>query len=442
VIDRERLTERMNLSLLRLELRRATRPLIILAIGFGVALFAGQYILNNVRGGIGGTHTMNFEVADATGIVPGRAEVRFQGIAAGLINGVQLVNGHAVVTASVANKFGSVYRNATAAVRPNTALQDMYLDVLNRGTPSAGTPTSSYVIPLSQTTSPVNLSEVLNQFQPGVRAHLYNMLNELGNGLADRGAYLRRAFVDLAPFLKIAGQISTELAAHTDYTKQLIHDATALSSILAQRSRQLHSLVVSGTSTLEALATAGGRPLQETIHQLPPTLSVLAPTLSDIDGLLPNLNRAVVDLGPVADRLPSALPALKSFAKSADPAVTALQGPVIKLAPLAQSLTPFSTNLARSLAAIAPQTGYVDRITLDVSRCPKQLDEFFNWTQSVGKYYDAFGSYPRAAFAFGFYTLPTDTNRKQVAPIKQCSGGSLPIGGIPTPLPPGPKGNQ
>jgi hypothetical protein len=133
---------------------------------------------------------------------------------------------------------------------------------------------------------------------------------------------------------------------------------------------------------------------------------------------------------------------LKRFAERADPAVRALQTPVVKLVPLAESLSPLSADLAKSLTAIAPQTAYVDRITQDVSRCPKQIDEFFNWTQSVGKYYDAFGSYPRAAFAFGFYTLPGDTNRQQTAPIKQCSGGSLPIGGIPTPLPPGPTGNQ
>jgi ABC-type transporter Mla subunit MlaD len=442
VIDRERITDRISLPLLRLELTRAARPLVMTAIGVLVAAAATYYILNNINGGVGTTHTMKFEVADATGVVPGRAEVRFQGIEAGLVTDVALVHGHAVLTASVANKFGPVYQDAIAALRPNTALQDMYLDVLNRGTPSAGRTSSGYVVPLTQTRSPINLSEVLDQFQPGVRAHLYDLLNELGNGLQDRGAYLRRAFIDLAPFLNIAGKISTELAAHADYTKQLIHNAAVLSSILGHRTRQLHNLILAGTTTLQALSTAGGRPLQETIHQLPPTLSVLQPTLAYIDGLLPNLDRAFVNLGPVADKLPSALPELKRFAERADPAVRALQTPVVKLVPLAESLSPLSADLAKSLTAIAPQTAYVDRITQDVSRCPKQIDEFFNWTQSVGKYYDAFGSYPRAAFAFGFYTLPGDTNRQQTAPIKQCSGGSLPIGGIPTPLPPGPTGNQ
>ena len=64
----------------------------------------------------------------------------------------------------------------------------------------------------SQTQSPVNLADVLNTFQPDVRAQLYNMLDQLGNGLQDRGAYLRRAFALLAPFLQVAGNAAGQLA--------------------------------------------------------------------------------------------------------------------------------------------------------------------------------------------------------------------------------------
>ena len=83
---------------------------------------------------------MKFEMADVTGVVPNRAEVRFYGIEAGKITDAQLIDGHAVLTATVATKFGQVYKNATAQLRPNTALEDMYLDVTNRGTPSAAWP--------------------------------------------------------------------------------------------------------------------------------------------------------------------------------------------------------------------------------------------------------------------------------------------------------------
>jgi ABC-type transporter Mla subunit MlaD len=430
VIDRERLTERISPSLLRIELKRALRPLIVLAIGFAVAAVAGEYILNNINGGVGSTHTIKVEVADATGIVPARAEVRFEGIEAGVVQHVDLVHGHAVLTATVANKFGSIYRNATLTVRPNTALQDMYLDVLNRGTPSAGKATQAYVIPLDQSSSPVNVSEVLNVFDPGVRARLYDIFNELGNGLNDRGAYLRRAFVELAPFLRIAGQVSGQLAARADYTKQLVHNAAILSSVLGQRSAQLHNVVLAGTKTLRALSTEGGTPLRQTLADLPGVLSPIPQTTQDIDGLLGKLDPAITGLYPVADRLRSALANLRGFATAAEPALTKLREPVRKLVPLSEQLQPLSSQLASSLNAISPQTPDVNHITSVVAECPSAPYAFFNWTASVTKYYDAYGSYPRGDAGLGVFSL---SNLKDPRNVDEptCAGGHG-LGGVPT----------
>jgi ABC-type transporter Mla subunit MlaD len=436
VIQRDRMTERISPSLLRIELKRASRPLIMLAIGFGVALLAAQYILSNINGGIGGTQTIKVQVADATGVVPERAEVRFQGIGAGVVKSVDLTGGHAVLTATVATKFGPVYKNATVAVRPNTALQDMYLDIISPGTPSAGKLTSGHVLPIDQSQSPVSISEVLNVFQPGVRAHLYDVLDQLGNGLHDRGAMLRRAFVDLAPLLRIAGRVSGQLAVRAGLTKQLVHNAGTLSSVLAQRTGQLHNVVLAGTKTLQALSTQGGVPLQQTLAELPGTLAVIPRTTDDVNRLLVRLDPAVTDLYPVADRLPSALSDLRSFATSADPAVVALHTPIVRLVPLSRQLRPFSAALATSLATIKPQTGYVNAVTTDLADCHQTLYEFFNWNASVFKYQDAFGTYSRGDFGFGVYTAPT-VKDPQVIAGEGCAGG-ITIGGVPSPGAPGP----
>src|SRR5205807_620419 len=148
-------------------------------------------------------------------------------------------------------------------------LQDMYLDIVDRGTPTAGKASSSYAVPLSQTQSPINVADVLNTFKPDVRTQLYTMFDQLGNGLQDRGADLRRAFVLLAPFLQIAGNVSKQLAVRATLTKQLIHNAGSLSTVLASRSTQLHELIIDGTSSLQALSTQGGAPLRETVRLLP-----------------------------------------------------------------------------------------------------------------------------------------------------------------------------
>jgi ABC-type transporter Mla subunit MlaD len=433
VIDRTRLTERINLSMVSIELKRAIAPLVTLAIGFAVAGASGYYIVTNINGGIGSTHTMRFEVGDATGVVPGRAEVRFYGIAAGQVTDVSLVHGHAVLTATVADKFGTVYKNAIAQVRPNTALQDMYLDVTNRGTASAGVAGSNYVVPLSQTQSPTNLADVLNTFQPDVRTQLYNMLGQLGNGLQGRGIYLRQAFTLLVPFLRIAGNVTQQLAVRADLTKGLVHNASVLSSTLASRSTQLHQVITAGTSSLEALSTQGGAPLRAAIRDLPRFSQTGYDTITAIGALAPQLTRAIVALQPVAQRLQPGLSDISALARSANPAVVKLQLPVKQLVPLADQLQPFSSNLAGSVNQIQPEVPTVDKLTSNVAACTLQINAFFNWDQSMSHTADSLGPFVRGNPIFGFYTLPfLQQSSTTYSHGPQCAGGT-PIAGVPIP---------
>jgi ABC-type transporter Mla subunit MlaD len=431
MISRNRMTEHVNLATLRLELRRAIRPLVMLAIGFTATAGAGYYILRNINGGIGSTHTVRFEVADATGVVPGRAEVRFYGISAGEVTGVHLEHGHAVLTATVADKYGPVYRDARAQVRPNTALQDMYLDIVDRGTPTAGKVSSSYAVPLSQTRSPINVADVLNTFKPDVRTQLYTMFDQLGNGLQDRGADLRRAFVLLAPFLQIAGNVSKQLAVRATLTKQLIHNAAGLSTVLASRSTQLHQLITAGTNSLQALSTQGGAPLRETVRLLPRFLSTARAILEAITTLNPVLSRALVSLPPVANDLPSGLSDVRRLAASADPAVRKLQAPVTALVPLADQLQPFSSHLAGALSNIGPQLADVSTLTQDAAKCIPWIDEFWNWDASMSKWHDTLGEMVRGNVHVGFFTIPTVKPRNYTYGY-QCAGGA-PLGSSPIP---------
>ena len=435
MIDRSRVTERVSASTLKLELRRAIQPLIVLAVGFAVAGAAGYYIVNSINGGIGGTHQMMFSVSDATGVVPGRAEVRFYGIQAGTVDNAQSEHGQAVLTVSVANKFGAVYKNATAAVRPNTPLNDMYLDITSRGTPSAGVAGPNFVIPISQTTSPTNLADVLNAFQPDVRTQMYNLIDQLGNGLADRGSYLKQAFVELAPFLKIAGTVAGQLAVRSTLTKELVHNAAVLSNVLSSRSTQLHQVVTRGVSTLESLSTETGRPLQQAITNLPGTLDSAERILTAANTLMPRAATAVSALLPVANELPQGLTNLQNLARSANPAVVKLETPVQRLVPLANALQPFASHLSSSLNLIKPQVSDVNTMTTGLADCTTEINEFFNWDLSMSKWVDELGPMVRGNANFGFYTAPGVNNDQQYGYRPQCYQGASgnPIGREPTP---------
>lgn len=436
MIDHDRITDRVNLQTIRLELRRAVGPLAVFIIGVIVAGASITYIFNNINGGIGSTHTVRFAIADATGVVPGRAEVRFYGIQAGTVQDASVSHGRAVLTVSVADKYGPVYRNARAELRPNTALQDMYLDIVTRGTPSAGIAEPNYIIPVNQTHSPTNLADVLNVFQPDVRAQMYNLIDQLGGGLQDRGQDLRLAFIQLMPFLEVVGGVSQQLAIRRQLTQGVVHDTAILAHALASRSTQLHDLITSGTSTLAALATQGGAPLRESIARLPGALQSAESLLSAYDALQPRLDPTIASLRPVADALPAGLHNLSALASSADPALVKLRTPLHRLVPLATALAPFYGHLAGALRQIQPQIPDLGIATTDLANCTTQLDEFFNWDASMSKFYDDKGPFTRGNFKYGFYTATTvkDTNFVHGA---QCDAGQ-PIGAVPSPKYPGP----
>jgi phospholipid/cholesterol/gamma-HCH transport system substrate-binding protein len=206
--------------------------------------------------------------------------------------------------------------------------------------------------------------------------------------------------------------------------------------VLADRSGQLRNVVLAGTKTLQALSTNGGVPLQQTLNELPGTLAVIPKTAGDIDGLLLQLDPAITNLYPVADKLPTSLADLRSLATSADPALRALRTPVRKLVPLSKQLKPFSAALASSLTAIKPQTGRVNHVTSVVAGCPLVPYAFFNWTASVLKFQDPFGGYPRGDFGFGVYSAPGGADPHVIAG-DTCAGGTT-LGGVPSPGAPGP----
>ena len=75
--------------------------------------------------------------ATASAVTPGQGQsVTIAGVEVGLVGGVQLEHGQAVVTMDILKKYAPIYRNATVLLRPRTPLKDMYL-ALDPGTASA-----------------------------------------------------------------------------------------------------------------------------------------------------------------------------------------------------------------------------------------------------------------------------------------------------------------
>jgi ABC-type transporter Mla subunit MlaD len=427
---RDHLSEHIGRERLRLELTRAARPAVIVTLGALVALAVAAYIaVHASRTLLSSTQQVRFAVDDATGVVPGVDQVRVKGIPAGTITAVKMLDGQPVLTAVVQRKYGPIYRDARALLRPNTALMDMYLDIIDRGTRRAGPAGDGPPLPATQTDTSVNIDDVLGVFGATARNQLATMLDNLGNGLHDRGAALRESFIELVPFLAQAGEISQQLAQRAPLTRQLVHNTAVLTAELGRRERELRVLLTDGSTTLTALGSSTPQ-LNATLHQLPATLAALDSSFASVRGVLPDVDAAMRSLSPVAAALPTGLAALRRLAASATPAVNALQTPIARLVPLAQALTPLSASLNRAVVALGPQTGTIDRSTSDLAACTSGLQGFFQWDASLSKFGDARGPVPRGDAAIGAQSSGLLADPNEFAP-QACTPGQTISGRLP-----------
>jgi ABC-type transporter Mla subunit MlaD len=226
----------------------------ILLVVAGLA--TGADIIRNLAGDKPWISYKSYKIAfsDVKGVVPGRVELRLAGVKAGSITKSQIVNGQAVLTVNLEEKYAPLYRDAVVRIRPVTPLEDMYVDITSRGHKRAGELTGKQILPASQTTSPVEIGTVLDVFNTDTRGHLATLLDELGRGLPDRGRDLRWAFQQLAPFLRSTQRLSVALDSRRQNLARLVHQLGSVAQELGGHDRQLASFVKSADATLGTLA--------------------------------------------------------------------------------------------------------------------------------------------------------------------------------------------
>jgi phospholipid/cholesterol/gamma-HCH transport system substrate-binding protein len=385
---------------LKLELKRAAAPglLYILLVIAGIATAAD--IVGNLTGtkpwDSSGVYRASF--TDVKGIIPGSTSLRIAGVNVGTVTGANLVNGHPVLTLSLESQYAPLYRNAQIRIRPVTPLEDMYVDITSRGTPSAGRLSGGTILPSSDTSSPVEVGEVLDIFQPNTRAYLSGLLNQLAAGLGGSGgANLRASFEAIAPFLVNADKMTAALAARRADLAELVHNFGSLSHELATRDTQLQGFVDHANTVLGSLARTNG-PFAATLQQLPGTLTNMTSAFSKLRTAEGTLDPALRSLGPVADAMPAGLTALGNFSQNAAPALVALRPGVRALKPLAEVLKPTAQSLSGAFKQLGPEAPQIDRITALAAhpQCLTYLSQFLNNVLSMTSFGDGKGNIAEA----------------------------------------------
>ena len=425
---RDRISEGFTRERFELEVNRARTPFILWLALIAAAFVAFVVLLAELHLSApwASSYQFKLQASDVTAVEPGNP-VRIAGVQVGHVTSVGLADGSPVLGLGIASRYGPLYRDARVAIRPNTPLQDMYLDIVSRGTKAAGQLPKGGELSAVDSESPVQFGQVIDIFDSSVRPRVTATIDALGQGLGDHGAELREALVELAPFLQTAQRFERAIAVRQHETRLLVHNFALLTGELATRSSGLNGLVSNGARTFERLASVQ-QPLGQLIDELPPTLRELPPALAAVRTASGQLGPALQALLPAADALAPALASLERLSPPAQAALAEIDQALPPLTRLNTSAYPLAHDLARSFSLLRPQAPRLNRATAALLRCETALQNFFQWTLSVSKMSGLHGDMQRGIGLIGpqtFAGLATtkvngETGLLSIAPT--CSG--------------------
>lgn len=183
--------------------------------------------------------------SEAAGLSPGD-EVMVAGVNAGKVESVALDGPQVLVTFTVSE--GISIGNATGVdIKTSTILGRKALGVRPGG---SGKQPSNVPIPQERTTSPYSLTGALGDLTDTLgdlnKGQLSDSLNALAGTLQNTPADLRSALTGLS-------RLSTSISSRDVLLQDLLSNAESVTSVLAQRSTQLNTLILDGSSLLAEL---------------------------------------------------------------------------------------------------------------------------------------------------------------------------------------------
>ncbi|HEV7754130.1 MAG TPA: MlaD family protein [Baekduia sp.] len=241
----------------------------------------------------------------------------------------------AVVTLRIDDRGRPVHRDATAKIRPRLFLEGNFYVDLKPGTPEAGDLADRGLLPITQTSTPVQLDQVLTALQSDTRGSLQKAVQGFGQALDEKPSAAEDARQDPA----VRGLSGAQALNKTLATSpaSLRDTARVTGALLGPRPHDLSRTIHGLARTMTALADHQGD-LADLIQDFNTTMATTASHAAD-------LRASVAELGPTAQHaqaafteLDASLPATRRFARDLSASLPALPASIAAAGPwLAQA---------------------------------------------------------------------------------------------------------
>jgi phospholipid/cholesterol/gamma-HCH transport system substrate-binding protein len=270
--------------------------------------------------------------------------VRIAGVEVGKVISSERDGDATTVTFTVDGSGRPIHTDAFAMVRPRIFLEGNFFVDLDPGSPSAPDMDSGGTIPVSHTSTAVQLDEVLTALQSPVRADLSRLLEGLGTAYvheptpAEDATQLpevkgRTGAEALNGALKYGGDAGRFSAQVTDAflgTQQrdlsrLVAGAGRTFAAFSSREADLQGLIDNFNVFTGALAAQSAN-LSTTINLLAPTLRTARASFVSLNRTLPPLRTYAIELTPAVAQLPSLISASKPWLAQTRPLLSGKEG--------------------------------------------------------------------------------------------------------------------
>jgi ABC-type transporter Mla subunit MlaD len=361
---------------------------------------------------------------NAVSAIPGE-DVKIAGVKVGTIDSLDVTPDKRAAIVLDVNRAGfqDFRTDATCTIRPQSLIGEKFVECVPTqprpvGAPAApslpvirhGPGTGQHLLPVSRTSSPVDVDLIADILREPYRQRLSIILDELGTGVAGNGAALNATIRRADPALAQTDRVLALLASQNRVLANLARDSDTVLAPLARERRRVADQFAQVNTVATATAERGAD-LERVLQRLPGFLRQLRPTMDRLGALSDQATPVVSDLGSQAPAIDALIRQLGPFSRAALPALrtlgqaAAIGGPaLVKSRPTIRALRAFATDAqpaaanASALLASLRRSGGIERL----------LDYVFYQVAAVNGF-DQFGHYLRAALIVNLCTTYATT---------------------------------
>jgi ABC-type transporter Mla subunit MlaD len=273
-----------------------------------------------------------------------KSPVRIAGVEVGKVISTERDGDATTVTFTVDENGRPIHENAFASIRPRIFLEGNFFVELDPGSPSAPELASGGTIPVSHTSTAVQIDEVLTALQSPVRADLGRLLESYGSALTHEptaaedlsqlpqvqglsgGQALNEVFQYGGEAGKYGAQVTQALTGTEkgDLAKLVAGTGRTAAAFVANQ-EDLQGLIDNFNVVTGALANQSEN-LATTVHLLAPTLKTAHTSLVSLDKSLPPLRTYAIELTPAVAELPGLISASKPWLAQIRPLLSGKEG--------------------------------------------------------------------------------------------------------------------